>query len=162
MKKIYLVLSLIAVTFFSGCASVPMASSEQDNALKQFQKPQNGNAGLYIYRNSFVGQALKKNVYIGGKLIGETANKVYFYKELAPGSYALATESEFSENNIELPVESGQLYFVEQYIKMGVFVGGAALKTVDNQTGMKNIKECKLAKETELDIYLPKQAPANP
>ncbi|MFT5789090.1 MAG: hypothetical protein ACI8SJ_001198 [Shewanella sp.] len=144
MKKIYLALSLIALTFFSGCASVPMASSEQDSALKQFQKPQNGNAGLYIYRNTFGGQALKKNVYLDGKLIGETANKVFFYKELAPGSYSLATESEFSENNLNLPVEAGQLYFVEQFIKMGVFVGGAGLEKVDNEIGMKNVKQCKL------------------
>ena len=43
---------------------------------------------------------------------------------------------------------------------MVVFVGGAALKKVDIDTGMKNIKECKLAKETDLDIYLPKQAVA--
>jgi hypothetical protein len=159
MKKIYLALSLIAVSFFSGCASVPMASSEQDSALKQFQQPKNGNAGLYIYRNSFVGQALKKNVYVNGQLVGETANKVYFYKELAPGNHSISTESEFSENDINLPVEAGKLYFVEQHIKMGVFVGGASLEHVDNAKGMDNIKQCKLAKETDQVVYL--KTPAN-
>ena len=133
-----------------------MASSEQDKALKEFQKPAEGKSGLYIYRNSFAGQALKKNVYINGKLIGETANKVYFYKELTPGPYVLATESEFSENNVDLQVEAGELYFVEQYIKLGVFVGGAALEKVDSQKGMKNVLASKLAKETDKDIYLKK------
>jgi hypothetical protein len=161
MKKIYLVLSFIAVSFLSGCASVPMASSEQDSVLKQFQQPKNGNAGLYIYRNSFVGQSLKKNVYVNGKLLGETANQVYFYAELAPGNHSVSTESEFSENDINVPVEAGQLYFVEQFMKMGVFVGGAGLEIVDSAKGMKNIKQCKLAKETDETVYLSKKSQTN-
>ncbi|QSX41214.1 DUF2846 domain-containing protein [Shewanella cyperi] len=155
-KKISIIMSLVAVTLLSGCASVPMASNDEDKAVKEFQKPQDGKAGLYIYRNTFVGQALKKNVYINGKLVGETANKTFFYKELAPGAYELATESEFSENNANLKVEPGQLYFVEQKIKMGVFVGGAALEQVDSETGMKNVLQCKLAKETDKEFYLKK------
>lgn len=154
MKRLSLVFALLSLVFFSGCATVPMASSEVDTELKTFQKPLNESAGLYIYRNSFAGQALKKNVYINGKLIGETANKVYFYKELPAGNYTLATESEFSENNLDITVEAGQLYFVEQTIKLGVFVGGAKLSLVDSDTGMKNVKECKLAKETDKEIYL--------
>ncbi|RYY01966.1 MAG: DUF2846 domain-containing protein [Gammaproteobacteria bacterium] len=70
-------------------------------------------------------QALKKNVYIDGTLIGESSNKVFFYKTFAPGTHKLSTESEFSENYTELKTEGGKNYFVEQSIKMGVFVGGA-------------------------------------
>lgn len=80
----------------SGCASVPMASKEEDTKLKTFQKPAENKSGIYIYRNSFAGQALKKNIYINGNLIGESANKVYFYKEVDPGEQKLSTESEFS------------------------------------------------------------------
>lgn len=130
----------------SGCATVPIASKEDDAKLKTFQKPADNKSGIYIYRNSFVGQALKKNIYINGEMIGESANKVFFYKEVEPGEQTLSTESEFSENDLKVSTEGGKNYFFEQYIKMGVFVGGAGLKAVSDAEGMKNVQECKLAK----------------
>ncbi|MGI2079602.1 DUF2846 domain-containing protein [Shewanella putrefaciens] len=110
------------------------------------KKPADNKSGIYIYRNSFVGQALKKNIYINGEMIGESANKVFFYKEVEPGEQTLSTESEFSENDLKVSTEGGKNYFFEQYIKMGVFVGGAGLKAVFDAEGMKNVQECKLAK----------------
>ncbi|MCL1090660.1 DUF2846 domain-containing protein [Shewanella profunda] len=130
----------------SGCATVPMASKEDDAKLKTFQKPADNKTGIYIYRNSFAGQALKKNIYINGEMIGESANKVYFYREVEPGEQTLSTESEFSENDLKVSTEGGKNYFFEQYIKIGVFVGGAGLQAVTDAEGMKNVQDCKLAK----------------
>ncbi|AVV85508.1 hypothetical protein GCM10007984_05850 [Shewanella putrefaciens] len=79
-------------------------------------------------------------------MIGESANKVFFYKEVEPGEQTLSTESEFSENDLKVSTEGGKNDFFEQYIKMGVFVGGAGLKAVFDAEGMKNVQECKLAK----------------
>lgn len=138
---------VIAISLlFSGCASVPMAPKEQDQQLKSFAKPSADMSGIYIYRNSFVGQALKKNVYIDGALLGESANKVYFYKAVNAGKHKLSTESEFSNNDIELSTEGGKNYFVEQYIKMGAFVGGAALKVMTEEEGQKGVLSTNLAK----------------
>lgn len=137
---------LAAASLAGGCASVPMASDAEDTALKTFAKPAADKSGLYIYRNSFGGQALKKNVYVDGVLLGETANKVYFYKTIAPGQHHLSTESEFSDNSITFDADAGENYFAEQYIKMGVFVGGAGLKMVSEEEGIKNVRECRLAK----------------
>jgi len=55
-----------------------------------------------------VGQALKKNIYLDGLLLGETANKTYSYKEIKPGQYQLSAESEFSDNTIKFQAESGK------------------------------------------------------
>ena len=123
-----------------------MASKAEDTSLKEFSKPAADKSGLYVYRNSFVGQALKKDLYIDGVRAGETANKVYFYKEIAPGKHQLSTESEFSDNSISFEAQGGNNYFAEQYIKMGVFVGGANIKMVSDEEGMKNVRECSLAK----------------
>ena len=123
-----------------------MASKAQDKALKAFAKPAEDKAGLYVYRNSFAGQALKKNVSVDGTLLGQTANKVYFYKNIALGQHQLSTESEFSDNSIAFVAEGGKNYFAEQYIKIGIFVGGAGLKMVPADEGMKNVRECNLAK----------------
>ena len=41
--------------------------------------------------------------------------------------------------------EAGRNYFVEQYIRMGLFVGGANLRLVDEAEGKKSVLECQLA-----------------
>lgn len=138
-------IAVMSCLLFSGCASVPMADKGQDQAFKSFASPAANKSGIYIYRNTFAGQALKKSVSIDGTLIGESANKVYFYVEADPGEHKLSTESEFSDNDLLLKTEAGKNYFVEQYIKMGFFVGGANLRVVSDDEGKKGVQECSLA-----------------
>lgn len=146
LRKLLSAISVLAVCIVSGCASVPMESHEVDSQLKSFAAPQNGNAGVYIYRNSFVGQALKKTISLNGVAIGESSNKVYFYKEVAPGEHTLSTESEFGDNSLKFTAEAGRNYFFEQYIKMGVFVGGANLKAVSEAEGQAGVAASRLAR----------------
>lgn len=145
-RKILIGAVVIAVSLFSGCASVPTASPEQDTALKQFTLPAGDKAGLYIFRNTFTGQALKKRLSIDDVVIGETANKTYFYREIVPGQHKLSTQSEFGDNSISLLAEGGKNYFVRQYIKMGAFVGGAGLEVVSEEEGKREVLKCVLAK----------------
>lgn len=145
-KKFILVATIISVSLLTGCASVPMAPVEQDGALKAFSLPAPDKAGLYIYRSSGAGTALKKNVYVDKVLLGETAQKTYFYKEIAPGQHEVSTESEFSDNTITFQAEGGKNYFARQYIKLGIFVGGANLEMVSEEEGMEAVRKCGLAK----------------
>ena len=136
-----------ALALLTGCASVvPMAPKEQDAASKTFNAPAANMAGVYIYRNSFMGKAIKKRLSIDNVAIGETANMVYFHKEVAPGEHVLATQSEFGDNVLKFTAESGKSYFFEQYIKMGAFVGGAGLQAVTEEEGKKNVLQCSEAK----------------
>lgn len=146
LKKSIISMAFVFLALVAGCATVPMAPKDQDMSLKEFKKPATDMAGVYIYRNSFVGQALKKNIYLDGEYLGESANKVYFYREVPPGQHQLSTESEFSDNAISFSAEPGHLYFAEQYIKIGVFVAGANLQMVSEEDGMKNVLECSLAR----------------
>ncbi|MEW8296809.1 MAG: DUF2846 domain-containing protein [Candidatus Thiodiazotropha sp.] len=92
------------------------------------------------------GGSLKKDVWIDGKCIGETAPGVFFYEEVAgDASHTISTESEFSPNELVLATVSGENYFIKQYIKIGVFVGGANLEQVDEETGRKEIMELGMA-----------------
>lgn len=146
LRNLFVTVSALVVLFASGCASVPMAPATQDAELKTFSAPPADKAGLYIYRNSFAGQALKKNLYIDGDFLGESANKVYFYKQVAPGQHIVSTESEFSDNALTLEVKAGLNYFIRQYIKLGVLVGGANLEVESEEEGKKNVLESRLAK----------------
>ena len=131
-----------------GCASVSMETSQANSKAKQFNQPSTGSANLYIYRATKVGQGLKKDIWLNDDCVGETANNMFFFKEIMGegAEHKLSTESEFSANHLLLKAESGKSYFVEQYIKMGVFVGGANLRLVDETTAKNKIAKLNLAK----------------
>lgn len=135
-------LSLLLV----GCASVPMESTEKTSAAKQFLVPTEGKAGLYLYRYGSFGAGLKKDIWLDGKCVGETARNTFFYEEVDAGvEHKISTESEFSPNDLLLTPESGKLYFIKQYIKFGVFVGGAGLSLVDEIEAKTQVQELNLA-----------------
>jgi hypothetical protein len=143
-----LALALFATALFSGCASVPMESPENTKAAKRFDAPSDGNSGLYIYRSGSFGGALKKDVWIDDKCIGETAPNVFFYEEVVGNKeHKISTESEFSPNDMQMLTESGKNYFIRQYIKLGVFVGGAGVELVDEEEGKKTVENLKMAKK---------------
>ncbi|WP_035477246.1 DUF2846 domain-containing protein [Aliagarivorans taiwanensis] len=139
--------SVIVSSLPSGCASVPTESNAQEEQAKAFSAPSDSMAGLYIFRkDSFGGAALKKDVLVDGECIGETAKGVFFYHEVeGDQEHTLSTESEFSNNDIVLYTDAGELYFIEQYIKMGVFVGGAGLKQVESDEGKTQLAKLKMA-----------------
>ena len=138
---------VISSSFLAGCASVPMESPENDSLAKQFNSPSEGNSGLYIYRAGGAGAALKKDILVNDKCLGESAQKVFFYEQVAGDKqHKISTESEFSPNALLVDTKAGQNYFIKQYIKMGVFVGGANLKLVDEEKGKKAISKLKMAK----------------
>lgn len=145
--KIFSLLAITASLFLTGCASVDMAPKEESLRLKQFSGPSANNAGLYVYRNSSFGGALKKDIWVDGKCIGESAPNVFFYTDVEGGKkHKLSTESEFSPNDLELSFDAGKNYFVRQYIKMGAFVGGAGLEVIPEQQGKTDIATLELAK----------------
>lgn len=145
--KIVSALTLAATLLVSGCASVEMASKAESAKAKEFNSPSQGAAGVYIYRDSFIGKALKKDVWINGKCIGESASDVFFYTEVDGGkNHKVDTESEFSPNSIDLMFETGKNYFIRQFIKMGVFVGGAGLEQISEEKGKIDIAKLEMAK----------------
>ena len=145
--KIISVVTLAAALLLSGCASVEMASKSDSGKAKEFNPPAQGNAGVYIYRDSFVGQALKKDVWIDGKCIGESAPDVFFYTEVEGSKkHKLDTESEFSPNTLEVMFDAGKNYFIRQFIKLGVFVGGAGLEQIPEEQGKAAIAKLEMAK----------------
>jgi len=145
-RKIAAAALFVGLVFLSACASVPMASMDEDRLRKEFSPPPGGMAGLYIYRNTNMGGALKKTIKVDGKVVGETGPMTYFYIDLTPGSHTLSTESEFSDNDLVITTEAGQNYFVHQHMKLGVFVGGAKFELVPAEEGKDGVLECELAK----------------
>ena len=148
MSKALLVVSIL-ILLLSGCASVPMEEGKETDSAKEFNAPSPGKSGVYVYRDDTVfGGALKKGVWIDGECIGETAKGVFFYHEVdGDKEHTISTESEFSNNDLVVSMKEGLLYFIRQYIKMGVFVGGAGLELKDEETGKKEVAKLNMAKK---------------
>jgi uncharacterized protein YlaN (UPF0358 family) len=148
MKKIFFVGLTLAGILFSGCATVQLEPKEVSEKAKLFNPPSEGNAGLYIFRDSIFGAALKKDILVDDKCIGESAPKVFFYEDVKGNQeHKMSTESEFSPNDLVIKTESGKNYFVRQYIKIGAFVGGANLELVEESEGKKAVYELEMAKK---------------
>ena len=140
--------AFLLILFFTGCASVPMASKEESDYAKKFNQPTNGKSGLYIYRSGSFGCALKKDIWINDECVGESASNVFFYTEVdGDKEHKVSTESEFSPNDLIIKVKSGFNYFIKQYIKMGLFVGGANLKVVDETKGKEDVLKLGMAQK---------------
>ncbi len=143
---------VVVSTLFAGCSSVPMEDSKKNLEAKKFNPPSEGSSGLYIYRPSSFGGALKKDVWVNGKCIGETAPYVYFYEEVeGDKDTTISTESMYSPNDLIVNVKSGMNYFIRQYIKLGILAvgvplgGGAGLELVDEEKGKKDVGELNMA-----------------
>jgi len=146
MRAIIYAILFVSYIVMTGCASVPMETADKNSIAKKFNPPSEGSSGLYIYRNSFVGKALKKDIWVDGKCIGETAPDIYFYETVdGDTNHKVSTESEFSPNDLLIKVKSGMNYFIRQYIKMGIFVGGAGLELVDEAKGKEEVRELDMA-----------------
>jgi hypothetical protein len=141
MLKTFAGLLVVSFAVLSGCASVPEASPELDQAAKKFTAPRD-KAGVYVYRNETFGAALKFVVLLDGKPLGETAAKTYFYVEVPPGKHTVAGKGE-TESTVSFDAAAGRLYYIWQEIKMGLGTARNELKLVDETTGRAGVMESK-------------------
>lgn len=142
MFKKYAVASAIVLSLF-GCASVPMGDAKQDAALKSFAGKPDG-AGVYIYRNESIGAAVRMDVEVDGKPLGQTAAKTYFYTEVTPGKHTITSKSE-NDDTLQIETVAGKLYYVWQEVKMGVLYARTKLHLVGDDEGKKGVLESQLA-----------------
>ena len=137
--------ALVAAASLIGCASVPMGDVKRDTELKAFTaKP--GVAGIYIYRNETLGAAVRMGLEVGGKPIGQSAAKTYFYKEVSPGRHTVTSTAE-NKDSLEIDTVAGKLYYVWQEVKMGLLSARTKLQLMSEEEGKKGVLESTLAAE---------------
>ena len=141
MKK--LLFAVLVASALSGCASVPMGDAKQDAALKTFTVPAD-KGGIYVYRNESFGAAVKMDVALDGKPLGQTAAKTFLYTEVAPGKHTITSEAE-NTDTLDVDVKPGTLTYVWQEVKMGTWMARSLLQEVDAEAGRKGVAECKRA-----------------
>ena len=142
IRKAFATAALLSAVFVTGCASVPMASPEQDAKAKTF-KVQQGKANIYIYRNESMGSAVKMPVLVDGKMVGDTVAKTYILTTVNPGKHTILSKTE-NDSTLDIMAERGKNYFVWQEVKMGAWSARSKLQLVDEATGKKGVADSKL------------------
>ena len=120
-----------------------MGDANQDAAAKTFVAPKDA-AAVYIYRNESMGAAVKMDVEVDGKLIGQTAANTFLYKVIAPGKHTITSTAE-NTSTVEIDAKPGTLHYVWQEVKMGLMYARTKLHLVDETQGKNGVIETKLA-----------------
>jgi hypothetical protein len=132
-----------AILTVSACASVPMAPKAWDLTAKTFPTPPLDRAHIYIYRNEFMGAAVKMDLRLDGYPAGITVAKTFTLLPVRPGNHVLTSEA---ENTAQLSVHAapGATIFVWQEVKMGILFARTALRLVSPEKGRAGVLECDL------------------
>ncbi len=146
MARFPAAIAMVFILGLSGCASVPMASLEQDEKAKDFI-PIPERAALFIYRHENFGGAIPMSVMVNSKALGQTAAKTYFRLNVLPGKYSVESHAE-NVSTLPLTLEAGKNYFVWQEVKMGLWMARTQLQQTDEAVGRAAVSECKLIATT--------------
>jgi hypothetical protein len=141
MKRLSYIAVLLVVAFLSGCASVPMASLEEDAKAKNFTVDAE-KANIYLYRNESFGGAIGMPVALDGRMAGKTGPNTYFLWAVEPGSHEVTSLTE-NTARISIDAKPGKNYYVWQEVKMGMWTARSQLHEVPEEQGQKGVLECK-------------------
>ena len=141
-NKILLVLVVFAFLILQGCATVQMASSEEDNAAKAFNSTP-GKSTVYLFRDEFMGAAVTMDVYLDGEFKGFTGANTYFKWVVDPGEHEIKSVAE-NDVQIKITTEADKIHYIWQEVKMGILSGRSALHVVDEERGKKGVMASKL------------------
>jgi len=121
-----------------------MASQSQDQVAKGFSTSTD-KANIYLFRKSkFAGSAVVLPVTFNQKVIGGTKIGTYFHWEVSPGTYTISSQNMSSMPSIDLTVEAGKNYYIEQNFHTWEIIPKVTLDAVDEAEGKKQVLKCQL------------------
>lgn len=162
--KSRILIAIAATVLMAGCAQpIKLADKDASAQAKLYKSPSRGKAGLYVYRsNGLTGGAARTDLWVDGRCLGTTQASLFLYTEVEGNqSHRIATQSEFSDNHVDLVTETGKLYFVRQYMKVGLFRPGANVEVVTEANGKYDVSLLDLAVAGEC-IAMPTGMGASP
>lgn len=162
-----ILISILSALSLAGCASVPMASLEQDTEAKKFL-PKPNMSRIYLFRNERIGAALTMTATLDGRHTGQTAAGTYLIWDVMPGKHEITSRTEAASVPILLPpygvpapvnvaaseyslitleTEAGRAYYIWQEVKWGRMGGSSPpkLHLVNQQDGQAGVMACRLA-----------------
>lgn len=153
-----MLLAGVLFILLTGCTSTPTASSNQNAKAKLFS-PSSSRALIFIYRNGDEG--LKETVLptlvtvsLNGITLGQTSSKTFFRLNVKPGKYTITSLAE-KVATLNLTVEAGKTYYVQQEITTWLWSPRSFLQQVDENKGRASVIESKVIASNVSDRDLP-------
>jgi len=144
-KRVRIAAGALGMALLVACAPAPVADAGDKPAAKQ-PAPGPDAATVYVYRNEWLGAAVRMAVSVDGERVGITRGKTYLLLRLAPGQHAIYSQDQV-RRSIALDVEAGKSYYVWQEVTHNPlsFTYRSRLKVVDEATGKAGLAECELS-----------------
>lgn len=126
-------LSLFLMTGIIGCATTGPTSSITKNEFTTLSK---GQSRIIFYRPSaFFGFAMKSDIFLDGKKVGESRNGTVFYVDVAPGKHKVQTSVIMypGEHSGDIELRNNETIYVKTYIGGSGFAGRTNFELVSSE-----------------------------
>jgi hypothetical protein len=126
----------VAVAFLAaGCASGPPLSEVQATLPRLAADK----GRVWFYRSSSpFGAAIQPTIKLNGEAVGDSVPGGVFFKDVAPGDYAVSTTTEV-DRQLTFTLAAGQERYVKTSIGFGVAVGRIHPELIDPEEARKDI-----------------------
>ncbi len=107
----------------------PLGEVESDKAL------------VYVVRPTSMAFAVKSWFLCDDQALGVNKGSSYFFAHLEPGKRLLWSKSE-NVDALELVVEAGKTYYIQQHVRAGGLKAHTKLEVLDEATGQEKLAKC--------------------
>lgn len=143
MKTKILLIVLFVVLMISGCGTSEKITKVNTDKYKSLTVPRD-KALVYFVRPSVVGLIVPFKVHYNDSLIGSTTGGKYLFLAAEPGNCKFISVSE-NDAELNLSVEAGKQYFIEQKPKMGIVMARNDLILLTEEEGKIKLSKCSIS-----------------
>jgi hypothetical protein len=129
----------------AGCATVPMATVEQDIEAKSFTSIP-GKSNLYIARrNAYFGAAITFRIMVDGNPIGSIGPGTYHLVAVEPGQHSILVSSNENSDQVMFEASAEKSYYFQVRVSMGLITARTEIDQIDEGSGMQLVLNGKRA-----------------
>jgi hypothetical protein len=147
LKLSNVIVFLHVMILLSGCAHVPVASTDKDFRAKEFQPPE-GKANIYVFRlKEFFGDGILFQVAVDGSNASGIAPGTFRLFIADPGKRTVSVNSNENQDAVEIDAQAGRNYFVDISPKMGLITARVSANLDTDEAGRRSVGKCKLTQK---------------
>ncbi len=107
----------------------PLGETRPDSAL------------IYVLRPTSLGFAIKSFFLMDDEILGINRGSSYFFVNVKPGKHVFWSKSE-NVDALELNVEAGKTYYIQQHVQIGGFRARTKLEVLDEADAKEALAKC--------------------
>lgn len=105
-------------------------------------EPEPQRAVIYVVRPTSLGAAIKSFFFMDDEVLGVNRGSSYFFAQVPPGKHVFWSKSE-NVDALELQVEAGKTYYIQQHVQMGGFRARTRIEVLAEAAGKEALAKCK-------------------